>query len=272
MSSRADPAAPSRVAGCYASELGDCTGVLSGEHWISAAVLRLFAERDSVSIRGLPWLAGEARSVPIPRLRANILCKGHNERLSRLDALALVWARQLGVGVDGVVSHDSARNVVINGHEFERWLLKLLCGLGVSGNLAREGDAIRTWKPPLKWLRILFGHADFAAGEGIYSRRVAPRDIGPYFVVTPCGPPGGLAAALIEVPGQALLLSCEPPPPHLVQGGCYRPLVVGNTLFRWRQRDRGADWAEYVEGVSSMAASERPRRSRRARRRASSIA
>lgn len=88
------------VSGCYAAELGDCSGRLSGEHWISAAVLRLLAEPAGVSIRGAPWLGGAVRAVPVRKLKANILCKGHNERLSWLDQLAPVWARKLGVGVD----------------------------------------------------------------------------------------------------------------------------------------------------------------------------
>lgn len=251
------------VSGCYAAELGDCSGRLSGEHWISAAVLRLLAEPAGVSIRGAPWLDGEVRAVPIRKLKANILCKGHNERLSWLDELAPVWARKLGVGVDANFADTPPG--VITGHGIELWLLKLLCGLGVSGNMGRDGVAVKGWRPPAQWLRILFGRADFVPGAGLYAMKVAPRDIGSYLVATAYEGTRGPAGVMVEVPGHALLLSCEEPPPANIQGASYRPLVLGDALIWWRSRGRGPRWARWVrEVVRAAPVSATP--SRRARR------
>lgn len=248
MGDHAEDLPPVRVEGCYAADLGDCSGSISGEHWISAAVLKLLAEPKKparVAIRGTPWLLGEAGVVPVTQLRANILCKGHNERLSRLDDLAPVFARLLGVGAP----HNAATGI-ISGHGVELWLLKLLCGLAVSGNMGLGGVAVRDWRPPLHWVRILFGYADFPPGAGLYTRPMPARDIGQYLVATPYEGRQGLAGVLVEVPGQALLLSCEEPPPANVQGASYRPLILGKALLHWHWRDRGADWARWVEAIA----------------------
>jgi hypothetical protein len=96
MSDSADHPRVTQVDGCYAAELGDCSGCLSGEHWISAAMLKLLAEPAGVSVRGAPWLNGKVRAVPVRKLKAKILCKGHNERLSWLDEFAAkvtLWPR-----------------------------------------------------------------------------------------------------------------------------------------------------------------------------------
>ena len=253
-----------QVDGCYAAELGDCSGRLSGEHWISAAMLKLLAEPAGVSIRGAPWLDGEVRAVPVRKLKANILCKGHNERLSWLDEFAPVWARRLGVGVEANPADTPTE--VITGRGIELWLLKLLCGLGVSGNMGRDGVAVRGWKPPLHWLRILFGRADFVPGAGLYTRKMAPRDIGQYLAATAYEGHQGPAGVMIEVPGHALLLCCEEPPPANIQGGSYRPLVIGNALIHWDWRSRGPEWARWVWEVSRVSQVSAAVPSRRARR------
>jgi hypothetical protein len=52
------------------------------------------------------------------------------------------------------------------GHDVERWLLKILCGLVYSKSLP-IGDEPEV-SLPREWLEILFGPTDFPADQGLY--------------------------------------------------------------------------------------------------------
>ena len=266
MPGAAPPTMQISVRGCYAAELGGCDGKLSLEHWISASVLRLLTVDELVPIRGLPWQRGDVRSLPIATLPARILCAGHNSQLSKLDDAGLRWAKS--IGLDNAVG--PAVPDVVDGHRFERWLLKMLCGLGASGNAGRSGAALRCWSPPTQWLRVLFGHDVFPPGVGLYTVATRPRDIGPFLAATPFGTLDALAGMIVHVPNYALLLSCHPPSPALVQGAVYRPNTMDRVGFIWNSRDRGEAWSQWslnTFGAGAMAPSDtdgarRPRRRR----------
>src|SRR4026208_2176624 len=66
-------------AGCWAADLGDCGGKLSGEHLVSASLWT----GPAVPASGGPW--GEPREIGISSLTAKILCQHHNSRLSEVD-------------------------------------------------------------------------------------------------------------------------------------------------------------------------------------------
>ncbi len=204
-----------QTAGCYAAALGDCHGKLTREHWISAAVLRLLTVDDHVPIRGLAWLRGESRSLPIAGLQAKILCAHHNSQLSPLDEVGLQWATSIGL----VDAGATAIADLIDGQCFERWLLKLLCGLGSSGAAGRDGTALRRWTPPAAWLRVLFGHSVHQPGVGLYAIATPPRVLGPYLAATPFGSLDALAGLQVHVPrGRGVDAGLHPrfPGPHRV--------------------------------------------------------
>ena len=54
------------------------------------------------------------------------------------------------------------------GFDLERWFLKTLCGLVLSGNATLSGKALSTWVPPSDWLENLFGSADVKAPAGLH--------------------------------------------------------------------------------------------------------
>jgi hypothetical protein len=71
--------------GCYLGHTNDCGGGITGEHYVSRAVLEQLSE-PVVAIEGVHWLApGDRKVVSINRLTANILCSRHNSALSTLD-------------------------------------------------------------------------------------------------------------------------------------------------------------------------------------------
>ena len=73
---------------CYAKELGKCSKVISGEHWLSANLLWINEPLGHVVIGGVPWLKQlKSQQLPISAVKSKILCTRHNSALSPLDVL-----------------------------------------------------------------------------------------------------------------------------------------------------------------------------------------
>ena len=106
---------------CYASILGNCTGPISREHYISESILKQLGDLNP---DGFPWLKGKSSKIVPNDLVANCLCKYHNEFLGPIDHLA-------GRSFDSFISitDKSQPCVFIWGPSFARWLLKVLVGL-----------------------------------------------------------------------------------------------------------------------------------------------
>jgi hypothetical protein len=153
---------------CYAGALRDCSTTISNEHYISEDVLTALG--DLGPVQGFTWLGpdGTTKVVPAGALVSKVLCKRHNEALSPLDARAGQFFRQLQAA-DQFLHHGPGTFTIYlaNGHDLERWLLKTLCGV-VAANIIDVAPVQRPWRPPLQWLRILFGGAPFPAGWGLY--------------------------------------------------------------------------------------------------------
>lgn len=149
--------------GCYAESLRDCDGrALSREHYISEALLERFGKGFTVD--GFPWLS-TARKMTPKALQAKILCERHNNALSSLDATIARFYDVLAGAHKGinVGSHE------FDGSDIERWALKVLLGLAMSGNLRGvDGRRARAYDLPAQYLRILFAEEEMPAGCGLY--------------------------------------------------------------------------------------------------------
>jgi hypothetical protein len=89
------------------------------------------------TVSGLPWLqSGETKELSPDNLTANCLCKKHNSSISSLDSAALQFFKALKVSLEGTNAHS--QDVLVSGHDIERWLLKTLKAMAVSRNLSRE--------------------------------------------------------------------------------------------------------------------------------------
>jgi len=84
-------------------------------------------------------LATEARYVERTR-EGRVLCDGHNGALGPLDRFAAAFCTEL-LRVCAALSQpsDISTTVSFNGHNLERWLLKILCGMVASGNATHRG-------------------------------------------------------------------------------------------------------------------------------------
>jgi hypothetical protein len=133
--------------------------------------------------------------------------------------------------------------VLINGHDLERWILKMLRGLVVSGTVEVPGIADpRAWRPPIDWLEMVFGL----------------RPIPPWYGLSFIGQPGEELRNRIEVGvisnstagpyglavtfyGLRFVFAMSASRNGLLQSSTYRPEIIHSTndliedytLLRW---------------------------------------
>lgn len=162
---------------CYAGQLGDCSTQISKEHYVSDAILRLVSlGESSVLVRNLKFQPPETLEPRgISNLVAKILCRNHNSSLSRFDSAG----ESLFSGMDQIDSAAGKRDVpngeiVVNGDDFERWMLKTLCGGLFSGNIPVAGGTLKSVQPPKEWLELLYSDGEFPPGQGLYLRAGTP--------------------------------------------------------------------------------------------------
>jgi hypothetical protein len=149
---------------CYARALGDCGGGPSREHYISESLLHYLNRDNDLRVSGLPWVKGQERIVPPNALASRMLCNRHNSALSTLDAIAV----RLFQAFDEGRAAGSGQQLIhlFSGHDLERWLLKILCGVVSSKSVSVDGEV--NLSIPEYWLRILFGEAEFPGEQGLY--------------------------------------------------------------------------------------------------------
>lgn len=146
---------------CYLSATGACSDQISKEHLISHAVLKVLAEK-SIGISGVPWLKpGETKVLPFGSLVSNCLCIAHNSSLTNLDATAGKFFEAFQRC--GTTETGPPLQFLFNGHDIERWMLKMLAGMAASNYLAADGevlanglhptiDVVGLLQDPTKWV------------------------------------------------------------------------------------------------------------------------
>lgn len=148
---------------CYAAAYGDCDGgAATREHWISRALLER-VQYDGVGLRvaGLSWFEGE-RECSDAELVTKILCARHNRMLSELDhSIVTLHDAWLAAG------EGRETRLTISGDMLERWALKVLVGMIVSGTARVDGVPVRV-PPPLAVVDVVFGARDLPSPRGFY--------------------------------------------------------------------------------------------------------
>ena len=154
---------------CYASLTNKCSETISREHYISQSILKQLEYKKAVQITGLPWINYETwRRVPIKNLAANILCENHNQALSKLDAQMGRFFRTI-LDFDEDFNRDAPKEelAVFSGEDLEKWMLKTVCAMVASSQLATQGQKNDV---PLKreWVDILYNNHSWPEHWGIY--------------------------------------------------------------------------------------------------------
>ena len=138
---------------CYSRALAGCSSKLSLEHFISHSVQRIIAGPSGMVLVG----DGKSRRrVPASTFGSRVLCGVHNNSLRQLDNVGARFFDALH-GMKAATGRlrggDEPVLNAVNGHDVERWLLKLLIG-AAAGFMA---ETKKQWGPPLLWVRVLYG-------------------------------------------------------------------------------------------------------------------
>jgi hypothetical protein len=151
-----------------------------------------------------------------------ILCKRHNEALSPLDAEAGRFMRAARDFHDGLSHGQPCDDVrLFAGEDLEKWMLKTLCGMIGSGNVAALSDV------PKQWVNQLFQNAPFSKPLGLYLVRSAEVRLGRHFYFQPTFyGEHGLVTAEMYVHGLQFFLLVAPQADVPFRAAIYRPSFV----------------------------------------------
>jgi hypothetical protein len=153
---------------CYARGDANCSTKISKEHFISKTLLKRIQRDNTAKIAGLAWQAPQTfQRVPIKGLASNILCERHNSALSGLDATFAAFTQAIS-DFDRAKSKEQTEHK-FSGNDIERWSLKCLIGLTVSGNL--KGG------PKAECADLLFKRRPWPEAWGLYFANVGSTPI-----------------------------------------------------------------------------------------------
>jgi len=110
-------------------------------------------------------------SIPIAGFTSNVLCDRHNSALSPLDKVGHRFFRSLralNADLRDKTKRPKDRAYLFNGHDIERYILKILCGDGFGNKMQTLTGRKRGWRPSAQWVRILYGLEPFPQGWGLY--------------------------------------------------------------------------------------------------------
>ena len=152
---------------CYMRALESCEGTISGEHIISASVIRVLAGTGDFSVAGFPWLEdGEERIIGPQNLTANVLCRKHNSALHPLDDAAGFFFSALKSSLETATGRQHA---LVSGHDLERWFLKTAKVAAASGSFARGREQLSgVFAHDDLILDMLDRHETWPEGSGLY--------------------------------------------------------------------------------------------------------
>jgi hypothetical protein len=157
---------------CWASELGDCNDIQSGEHLVSGAVFT----GPAVKVVGSLWPGVEEKTIGLKSLKSNVLCDSHNSRLSPLDTEAGRAFRSFAEYYQVLAGRLKIRprpwpvfNWGMEGSLLERWFIK------TSTNILAAHCSKAWWSDPtnritLPLLAAIFEGAPLPFPAGLYAR------------------------------------------------------------------------------------------------------
>ena len=155
---------------CYANIRGGCSTTISGEHYISHSLIKLWTF-DDPDLRFQPT---PNYRVPVPikpkKFVANVLCTTHNNGLSTADQAALDFAKFLrDIAIrykNDAGDWGDAEEVTISGGDFQRWILKLLVTHAAAEVYTLNDVQIRPKIPDVA-VDLLLGNMPWMDGSGM---------------------------------------------------------------------------------------------------------
>lgn len=156
---------------CYANTRGGCSRAISGEHYISHALLRLYTFDDpQVTIKPGPNYRSQGAVQP-KKWVAKVLCAAHNSAFSPADEAALKFASFLRTIAlryrNGAGEWGSSESVTVPGDRLQQWALKcLLTHHAASVFTEAGGQRVRTVINP-DAIDVLLGRATWPITWGL---------------------------------------------------------------------------------------------------------
>ncbi|MGC4034438.1 MAG: hypothetical protein QM764_00660 [Chitinophagaceae bacterium] len=131
--------------------------------------MELFEKDKKVQMAGLPWMEHNTFNLFSRKsLVSNILCTNHNEALSDCDIEAGKLFRCIKEFDDDFNSpNPREEHSKFNGHNLEKWMLKVVCGLIASNQVASEGKQNRLILKD-EFIDILFNDGIWPNYWGLY--------------------------------------------------------------------------------------------------------
>jgi hypothetical protein len=129
---------------CYANTRGGCSTKISGEHYVSHGLIKLYGKNDPHFMIQHKTGKGVGHPIRPKNFKANILCQKHNTALHPADDAALAFAtflRRIALQYDaGAGEWGDAEEITISGDDMQRWVLKLFLNHAVTGHFDVQQD------------------------------------------------------------------------------------------------------------------------------------
>jgi len=161
---------------CYANTRGGCSTKISGEHYVSHGLIKLYGNNDPAQTIQHKTGKGVGHPVQPKEFKANILCKKHNTALRSADDTALAFAtflRRNALQYDaGAGEWGEAEEITISGDDMQRWVLKLFLNHAVTEHFDVQQGKTVTFPPEA--IDLLLDRAAWPSTWGL----TVPADMG----------------------------------------------------------------------------------------------
>jgi hypothetical protein len=155
---------------CYANLHGGCSTKISGEHYFSHSMIKLYTFDDPETKVMHNDGFGIPTGVSPKNFVVKALCVNHNTALSGTDATALQFAtfvRRIALDfLGGAGEWDEPEQITISGDDFERWALKLLLNHAAGKAFSANKGKIHSPIPPVA-IDYLLGKKVWPKGLGL---------------------------------------------------------------------------------------------------------
>lgn len=154
---------------CYANRYGGCSTKISGEHYVSHGLIKLYGGNDPGFTIQHKTGKGVGHPVTPKNFKANILCQTHNSALHPADDAALAFAtflRRNALQYDaGAGDWGEAEEITISGDDLQRWVLKIFLNHAVTGHFAEQQN--NTLAFPEAAIDLLLGRVTWPSAWGL---------------------------------------------------------------------------------------------------------
>ncbi|ORA01995.1 hypothetical protein BST17_25635 [Mycolicibacterium bacteremicum] len=129
---------------CYANTRGGCSTKITGEHYVSHGLIKLYGNNDPAYKVQHRTGKGVGHPVQPKEFKANILCTNHNSGLHHADDAALEFATFLRRNAfqynAGAGDWGDSEEITISGDDMQRWVLKLFLNHAVKDHFTVQQD------------------------------------------------------------------------------------------------------------------------------------